>query len=121
MSDAEGVFRFGEGAGAGIACGAVRKDALDAHPVGGEGSSCVQEEAGLRLPAFIGKDANDSHPRSVVDADVDIVVSVPPPLLGLGAASEHAVTTAVRYAGQLLDVDMNELACMVAHVPHRDR
>ena len=73
------------------------------------------QEASAGHPALVGQDLGVGQPGVIIHGDVDVVVADAPPADLLAAAVEPPAAT-VGDAAQLLDIDVDQLAGLVALV-----
>jgi pimeloyl-ACP methyl ester carboxylesterase len=102
----------------GIGLGVIGQDPLDPYPVVGEEAGCLDQEQRCGGGRLVGEDLAEGDPRAVVHGRVDVVIADPTTGGGGGAAAVGAVAAAVGDAAQLLDVDVDQLAGMLALVAH---
>jgi hypothetical protein len=116
MLDAESLAGVAEGEGF-VAGAIVGHDPGDGYPEAGVvGHGGLQEGDGAFF-FLVGQNLAEGDARGVVDADVDELPTDAPAVALTGAIAGDAVADLVE-AAQLLDVDMDQFARMLALIAH---
>jgi hypothetical protein len=110
---------LGEHHRVGVGLGVVVKHPLQPHALLGEERGRLGQEPRRGLAALVVVDGAVGHPEAVVDQRVDVLIAHGCSVSAALGATKLAVATAGRDAPQLLDVQVGQLAGVLAAVAHR--